>query len=368
MFPNLSITDEGKALQVKALYGNSIIFTKVALGDGSQPTDISAMTQLNHQLYVCEIDDFENNGTTGIIHWSLDSQRVTDNFQWTEYGIFAKDAQNNEVLYAYAYDTSPQTIYSGNNSAITQIETDVNVAFGNAENVTAVIGEYSAYAEKARTYAHIDSRNNPHVVTAEQVGLGNVDNVSTNEATPTFTEAETLSNINSGERATIIFGKIKKAISSLIAHISARNNPHAVTIAQIGAAATSHNHSASNITSGVLPENRGGTGYNNYEDFTKDILSSLLGNGFSGLRETGPNFNEFTTGGVFYVSYSSEYPMTNGPSTGYLSGSLLLAVLSRSNTIIQFAVPFGTPGTVFRIYIRQYSGSSWGSWQCFKTE
>ncbi len=38
------------------------------------------------------------------------------------------------------------------------------------------------------------------------------------------------------------------------------SNPHSVTAAQAGAAPTSHNHSASDITSGTLPVNRGGTG------------------------------------------------------------------------------------------------------------
>ena len=39
-FPNLTFTDEGKALQVKAMNGDSIIFTKVALGNGEEPSNI----------------------------------------------------------------------------------------------------------------------------------------------------------------------------------------------------------------------------------------------------------------------------------------------------------------------------------------
>lgn len=43
-------------------------------------------------------------------------------------------------------------------------------------------------------------------------------------------------------------------------HHQDKANPHNVTLAQVGAAASSHNHSAANITSGTLPVTRGGTG------------------------------------------------------------------------------------------------------------
>lgn len=43
-------------------------------------------------------------------------------------------------------------------------------------------------------------------------------------------------------------------------HTADKDNPHAVTAAQVGAAAASHNHSAAAITSGTLPVSRGGTG------------------------------------------------------------------------------------------------------------
>ena len=47
------------------------------------------------------------------------------------------------------------------------------------------------------------------------VGLGNVPNVSTNDQTPTFTEASTRNNIASGEKLSVIFGKIQKFFNDL---------------------------------------------------------------------------------------------------------------------------------------------------------
>lgn len=92
------------------------------------------------------------------------------------------------------------------------------------------------------------------------LGLDKVPNVSTNDQTPTYTQASTLANIVSGEKLSTSMGKIMKAIADFISHKSNTSNPHSVTLAQIGAAASSHNHAASAITSGTLPIARGGTG------------------------------------------------------------------------------------------------------------
>lgn len=62
--------------------------------------------------------------------------------------------------------------------------------------------------------------DNPHNVTKSQVGLGNVPNVSTNDQTPTYTVASSNTALASGEKLSVAFGKIAKAINSLISHLS----------------------------------------------------------------------------------------------------------------------------------------------------
>lgn len=68
--------------------------------------------------------------------------------------------------------------------------------------------------------SHSTNKSNPHGVTKAQVGLGNVPDVATNDQTPTYTEASTLTNLTSGEKLSVAFGKIKKAVTEIIAHIS----------------------------------------------------------------------------------------------------------------------------------------------------
>ena len=72
-----------------------------------------------------------------------------------------------------------------------------------------------------------------------------------NDLTPTFTQAEKLTNIVSGETLTVLFGKIMKAIADFIAHLSAKN-PHNLTVEDLGATAVDHTHAASAIMEGTL--------------------------------------------------------------------------------------------------------------------
>lgn len=71
-------------------------------------------------------------------------------------------------------------------------------------------------------------------VLKQNAQLGNVPNVTTNDQTPTWSVASVLTNIVSGEKLTIIMGKISKAINDIISHIGNKSNPHGITKSQIG--------------------------------------------------------------------------------------------------------------------------------------
>jgi hypothetical protein len=82
------------------------------------------------------------------------------------------------------------------------------------------LGETSSTAyrgDRGKTaYDHSQlTSGNPHNVTKSNVGLGNVPNVSTNDQTPTFTQASSRANIVSGEKLSVIFGKVMKFFSDL---------------------------------------------------------------------------------------------------------------------------------------------------------
>ena len=114
------------------------------------------------------------------------------------------------------------------------------------------------------------------------VGLGNVPNVSTNNQTPTYTEATPLAKLTSGEKLSAAMGKIAKAITDIISHIGNKNNPHGVTAAQTGAATADHNHSGQSISPAAIElfpgASAGNGGYIDfhYNNSSADYTSRLI--------------------------------------------------------------------------------------------
>ena len=109
-------------------------------------------------------------------------------------------------------------------------------------------------------------------------------------------------------------------------HTNNTSNPHGVTAAQIGAAETSHSHSATEITSGTLPVARGGTGNTSVDTAptsgsTKMVTSGGVYTALSGKAASTHNQAASTiTAGTFagaVVAQTTSQP----PSTSLLRNS-----------------------------------------------
>ena len=104
-----------------------------------------------------------------------------------------------------------------------------------------------AASKPTYTASEVGAAAASHTHTAAQAGLGNVPNVSTNNQTPTYTQASALTALSSGEKLSVAFGKIAKAVADLIAHITNKSNPHGVTAAQVGARPSTWTPTASDV-------------------------------------------------------------------------------------------------------------------------
>lgn len=80
--------------------------------------------------------------------------------------------------------------------------------------IKSIVEGYN-YATANALTSHTGNTSNPHSVTKSQVGLGNVPNVATDDQTPTFSQASSRANIASGEKLSVIFGKIMKWFADL---------------------------------------------------------------------------------------------------------------------------------------------------------
>lgn len=315
-FPKMQLTSKGLELLTNVQAGaDTLTFTKTALGDGVISVPISTLTALVSSKAELPISEGKNVGkNTYQIGAFFNNTEITTGFWWREIGVFAKGNNGTEILYCYSN--------AGDAGDYIPVGTDERIEkyiyqsliIGNATNVTAEINENDSFvlnADKGKPNGvaplgadgkipseyinmdlseleknisnvdnalikHMDNKKNPHGVNAATVGLDKVPNVATNDQTPTYTEATSLVNLTSGEKLGVAFGKIKKAISTLMLHLNNKDNPHGVTPAKIGA----------------LP-NTGGSIYNKLfpriDIYTDDNFARLMKN--AGINEKGEKFD-----------------------------------------------------------------------------
>lgn len=289
------LTEPGKNLLLRALAGESITFTKIQIGNGNaqEPTEA---TGLANPILTIELSKV----TVGSEYVTLTAQftngTVASGFHITEVGVFAIDPDDNtkEILYAIGdEDESTADYVPDASNRILEMQLDAIVFIGDAQNVTAAISSSLVYTTKEDFDSHAGDKNNPHSVTKEQIGLGNVPNLSPSDQCPTFTQPSILVNIESGEKASTMFGKIKLAIDKLLTHLKDHSNPHGCTAAQVGAAAKGHNHNTQDINDGTLSVLRGGTGLSSPPH--GGLLKTNGDNAFMSIKGTGALYS--TTAG-----------------------------------------------------------------------
>lgn len=334
------LTTAGTSLLIRALAGEAITFTGFKIGNGEAPAHPESLSDLVNPLLSFGVSGLDRSQPGQVVlRGVFDNSKVTSEFRVREFGIFAQGEKVTDytstgaktftiaskpqgvnsvtvdgkaatissynastgvvtlasaptsgsivkirypdginLLYAYTNDGANAGMIRAYASDVVSEETVVvYLEISNSANVTAYLTPDAAYVLQSDYENHLNATN-PHKITAKDIGLGNVDNMHISDFTPTFTEADTLSNITSQTKFSDLFGKIQKAIASLIDHIGNKNNPHSVTLNQVGAAAKEHNHSANDITEGVLPVARGGTGVN-----TQEELINLLGKPVIGI-------------------------------------------------------------------------------------
>lgn len=124
-------------------------------------------------------------------------------------------------------------------------------------------------------------------------------------------------------------------------------------------ASTSHNHSADNITSGLLPIGRGGTGGTSLTTAANSLKYYCL-QGKTGIPENA-DLNTYRTAGVFLCPQDTRAKtIKNSPTNGSSFSLEVDFVLDSSNYIRQTVRQYNN----YRTFIRyQLNGGDWTSWQ-----
>ena len=172
------LTEEGLAMIVAALNGDSITFTKAVIGNTTTaPANPTALTDVVSPMvtaYFTAITEGENFVSLAA---AFDNLEIAEGAYASELGLYAKDSENREKLYAYVYvGENADYIPAASSGRTVQNQMTIVVAVGDAEEVSAVLVDTAAYATREEFENHIHDYQNPHQVTKEQVGLGLVEN------------------------------------------------------------------------------------------------------------------------------------------------------------------------------------------------
>ena len=148
-FNGFILTEKGRELLAKGLVGETITFTKMAIGDGTSLTSERERTALVNQITTLPILNINAKGNgTCEISALLTNKSVTTGFYIKELGIFAHGNDNVEILYAYNISTNPDFVppFSANN--VVEIEYVDTIIVDQVANITAVIDPSITYITK----------------------------------------------------------------------------------------------------------------------------------------------------------------------------------------------------------------------------
>lgn len=137
------LTKQGLKLQAKVDAGSRMQLTKCMLGSGTLSSgqsleNLTGLITPVQTLSIASISYSENNGAC-VITAVTDNSNVSTGYYLREFGIFARDPNDGEILYAIAQDANPDYIPPSGTSAVVSQEIGVALSFSNAANVTAQV-------------------------------------------------------------------------------------------------------------------------------------------------------------------------------------------------------------------------------------
>lgn len=157
-----AITDAGSLLIAKVMASTgSITFTRIVMGDGYMPSSQvpEHMTAVVSPKATMEITKCEVTGSgAAVVGGRYDNSEQSQDFEWRELGLYAKDPDLGEILYSYGNTgESAETIPAGGGATAIEKLIDVVTYVGNDVSVTA---EFMPYVVPSADEVTITNKNN----------------------------------------------------------------------------------------------------------------------------------------------------------------------------------------------------------------
>lgn len=103
IFPKMTLTNKGKALEAKLKIGDTMEFTRMGLGSGELNKPIAELLNLINEKASVSINNKQIiQEYTVQLRAFFTNMDVQERFYWREFGVFANDPDEGEILYAYS--------------------------------------------------------------------------------------------------------------------------------------------------------------------------------------------------------------------------------------------------------------------------
>lgn len=218
------LTNNGAVLMTQVAAGRTLLFTRTESGGGysASPAMLQSVIDKKQDMFLDEVT-YENK--QAVVKTVLSNMQLEEEYRLRQVGVYAKlegDETDTLLIIGQQYNGEKIPSYQ---DGIMQIEYNIAIKAAGTGNVT-IEGVGTGYVTKGQFLAHLNDHNNPHQVTARDVNLEKVPNVGTDDQTPTFEEAEERGNIVSGDKLSVLFGKIRKWFTDIkdAAFCSVANN------------------------------------------------------------------------------------------------------------------------------------------------
>ena len=137
---NAIMTDVGNALQAKVNAGQTkLTFTKIKVGSGVNVTNPLALTDVISSKWETTNIIVKREGKIVSVDTFITNSGITEAFRMSEIGVFAKDPDKGEILYAYLTDPEPDRMPAEGGSVVVSQELSIGMMFSNTGNVSLTV-------------------------------------------------------------------------------------------------------------------------------------------------------------------------------------------------------------------------------------
>ncbi|MBQ6164795.1 MAG: hypothetical protein IJK23_10010 [Clostridia bacterium] len=151
------ITNKGRELLTRAAGGEQITFTGFKAGDGTVPsgTSVATLTDIISSKLTFAVSGI-NTHTGGVeVIGTFDNSDFATEFRFRELGLFCKGEDNTVCLFAYCNDGDNAGILRPSTATVlSEQRVAIDIAVGNAENITAVLDDSMLYVTMTEFNSH----------------------------------------------------------------------------------------------------------------------------------------------------------------------------------------------------------------------